>query len=104
MHDPMFDQQFAKPADFGLEIVHDTEHPFSWLRFSLLVAVLALVLAVLVAICFNMLVLWLGPARYVPLGNVRSSGEEGVMKSSVGRLLLMWKNISKMRKQISLFI
>ncbi len=99
MHDPIFDQRFAKTTNFRLEIVLCTEHLFPWLRFCLLVIVLALALAVLVAICFNLLVLRFGSALYVPLGHVRSGGKEGLMKSSVSWLLI-WKNISKTRKQV----
>jgi hypothetical protein len=102
MHDSMFDQQSAKNADFRLEIVHCTEQPLPWLGFCLLVVVtvLALGLALLVAICFRQLLLWLSPAQYVPLGYVRSGGEEGLVKISVCLLLLMWKNIPETRKQV----
>ena len=75
-------------ADFGLEINHCTEHPFPYLGFSLLVVVLALVLAWLVAIRFDRVVLLLGPAWCVPLGYVHSGGDEGLVKSSMGLLLL----------------
>ena len=88
MHDPTFNQQFMETADFGPEVVHSAEHPFPWLGFSLLVVVLALVLAVLVAILFNRVVLQLGHAQWVPLGYVRSGCDEGLVKSSVGWLLL----------------
>jgi hypothetical protein len=44
--------------------------------------------------------LWLCPAWYIPLGYVRSGCNEGLVKSSVCLLLLMWKNISETRKQV----
>ncbi len=80
-------------ADFRLEVVHSTEHPLPWLGFSLLVVVLAFVLAVLVAILFNRLVLRLGSARYVPLGYVRNGCDEGLVKSSISKLLFRSENI-----------
>ena len=79
MHDPMFDQQLAKAADLGLEIIHSSEDPFPGFWFSLLVVVLALGLAVLGALGVVRLVLRLTPARYVPMGRAHSGGEEGLV-------------------------
>ncbi len=65
---------------------------------------LALALAVLAAIRFSgkfsRVVLWLRPAGYIPLGYVRSGGDESLVKNSVGWLLLMCKNIFETRKQV----
>ena len=101
MHDPMFDQQLAKAADLGLEIVDSSEDPFPGFRFSLLVVVPALGLAGSCTFGIVGLILRLTPAGYVPLGRAHSGGEESLKKSSIIRLrLLGWENIPEPRKQI----
>ena len=101
MHEPMFDQQLAKAADLGLEIVDSSEDPFPGFWFSLLVVVPALGLAGPCTLGIVGLVLRLTPAGYVPLGRAHSGGKESLMKSSICRLcLLWWENIPEPRKQI----